>query len=150
VDYQASSGETLIEVAGATKGHVTGKDLETKTGYRADFHVHSDGAHVRGELEVRGRHRERYRFDVETLAIAADRKSAGFSGVDAHGRHFRAEVEAHRSWWGGHHDRLHLWIDGDSKTRDGRLKRGRISIRTGEKHDGGGSRGGHCRFGHRH
>jgi hypothetical protein len=160
-DYLGDGDEAVIEVEEEEeeekkkkKGHVTGKGLLTKSGHRAEFHVHRDREGVEGELTFWTGHR-RLDFEIETLAIARDGRSARFTGTDAEGHRFEAEVEKRGSWWWKRDDRFRLWIDGELQTGDGRLKKGRISISRNSGHrgrpgDGRGGKHGGCRFGYRH
>jgi VCBS repeat-containing protein len=142
--YAASSASgTIAIVVNATGGgSVSGDDLKPATGGSVELEVklqndrgERDDRGQRGNADIEGEFRYVNRSNkleskrITALTIAADGKSAWFSGVARDGRTFVVYVESGRV---GRQPApvLKLWIDGVLQTGTGALRDGSIKIKS--------------------
>jgi hypothetical protein len=127
-----ATGTIAIAIANTTGGGaVSGDDLKPATGGSADFDVKLKvDRGQRGNADIDGHFRYVNKSNkleskrITALTIAADRKSAWFSGVARDGRTFVVYVESGKASSAV----LKLWIDGVLQTGTGALRAGSIRI----------------------
>jgi hypothetical protein len=128
---------TIAIVTSSDRGSVTGDDLKPATGGSAELEVKLQNEHGRrGSADIEGEFRYVVKSNnkleskrITALTIAADGKSAWFSGVAKDGRTFVVYVESGKA---GRQPApvLKLWIDGVLQTGTGALRDGSIKIKS--------------------
>lgn len=132
--YAASSatGTIAIVVTATGGGSVSGDDLKPATGGSVDLEVklHNDrgqhgNADIEGDFRYVNKSNKLESKRITALTVAADGKSAWFSGVARDGRTFVVYVESGKTSSAV----LKLWIDGVLQTGTGALRDGSIKIK---------------------
>jgi hypothetical protein len=124
---------TIAIVTSNGGGSVTGDDLKPVTGGSVEFEVklkldrgHRGNADIEGDFRYVNKSNRLESKRITALTIAADGKSAWFSGVARDGRSFVVYVESGKASSAV----LKLWIDGVLQTGTGALRDGRIKIKS--------------------
>ena len=123
--YLASTSATTTLKVGSSTGSATGISLVPVTGGSASFSVTCDGTTTRGTLDYTSATMTVHATSLAPFGIAANAKSAWFSGVSSTGQQLRIYVEDNGP---GATDIFKLWVNGVPQTGTGALTAGDVQI----------------------